>query len=393
VTDPTPPDAARRALRQLWLVVAVVVFDVAVGGGWDAAYHRTEPFDGFFSPPHLFIYSLATVALALVARLVLKRELREQFGAPVPIRLPFGSGRGRVLIEVPAGLVLLAGGMAGLALAAPLDAIWHTRFGLDETPWSLPHAMLGTALLMIGLGVVAARIALAATIPMRPWTMPLLCLLLLFGTLTLLGPFGNASPAAVVAASQEGALATDPAAQRTFQIYLEWNLTRTNPLFIVLGAAWAGFAIAVTRPFLHRTWVWLLVLLVFGWAVDGGTAGTARELGLESDAASTAGIPILWAALPVAFLRTRPHVAYLLAGLVFGLVAYAQWGWRDAPLLGLAALPFAPVAALAGALAAWWTADVVRAPREGAAPRLLAVVVLAWPAVTGAIDLVLRRAT
>jgi hypothetical protein len=86
-------------------------------------------------------------------------------------------------------------------------------------------------------------------------------------------------------------------------------------------------------------------------------------------------------------------VAYVLAGLVFGVVAYAQWGWRDAPLLGLALLPLAPVAALAGALAARWTADVVRAPREGAAPRLLAVVVLAWPALTGTVDLILRRAT
>jgi hypothetical protein len=125
-----------------------------------------------------------------------------------------------VLIEVPAGLVLLAGGMAGLALAAPLDAIWHTRFGLDETPWSLPHAMLGTGLLMIGLGGGRGPDRARATIPMRPWTMPLLCLLLLFGTLTPARAVRQRLPRAVVAASQEGALATDPAAQRTFQIYL-----------------------------------------------------------------------------------------------------------------------------------------------------------------------------
>jgi hypothetical protein len=304
VTAPTPPDAARRALRQLWLVVAVVVFDVAVGGGWDAAYHRTEPFDGFFSPPHLFIYSLATVALALVARLVLKRELREQFGAPVPIRLPFGSGRGRVLIEVPAGLVLLAGGMAGLALAAPLDAIWHTRFGLDETPWSLPHAMLGTALLMIGLGggrgPDRARgddpdeaLDDAAAVPAAPVRHAHAC----SGRSATPPPPPSWPPARRVrsrrtpppsAPSRSTSSGTSPAPTRS-------SSSSERP-----GRASRSH---VTRPFLHRTWVWLLVLLVFGWAVDGGTAGTARELGLESDAASTAGIPVLWAALPVAFLR------------------------------------------------------------------------------------------
>ena len=34
------------------------------------------------------------------------------------------------------------GGFVVTALAA-VDGIWHTRFGLDETLWSFPHAMLG----------------------------------------------------------------------------------------------------------------------------------------------------------------------------------------------------------------------------------------------------------
>lgn len=376
-------DDARRSLRLLWLVVAIVVLDVVVGGGWDAEYHRTEPFDGFFSPPHLFIYSLASVALGLVAWLVLSPRLRAPFGAPAPGAPAWAS--------VPSGLVLLAGGMGGLALAAPLDAIWHTRFGLDETPWSLPHAMLGTSLLMIALGIIASRLALE-TVPLRPWTLPLLMMLLLFGTLTLLGPFGNASPDAVRAASQQGALATDEAAQRMFDVYLTWNLTRTNPLFVALGAAWAGFAIALTRPFLRRTLIWLGVLLVFGLLVDAGTVGAARQLGLADDPASTAGIPLFWAAIPVALLRTRPRLAVLAAGAVFGLVAYAQWGWRDSPGLGLLALAVAPFAGFAGALAGAWTAQVVRRPAVHAR-RLLVAVVLIWPALTGTVDLALRRST
>lgn len=405
--------AARRAVRLLWLVVTIVVLDVVVGGGWDAEYHRTEPFDGFFSPPHLFIYSVATIALALVAYMVMSPSVRTHFAgsafpgadahaparAPVrtPAQAPVRTTAARAPMRVPdwasvpSGLVLLAGGMAGLALAAPLDAIWHTRFGLDETPWSLPHAMLGASLLMIALGIVASRLAVTA-VPIRPWTLPLLVMLMLFGTLTLLGPFGNASPDAVAAASRQGALATDAAAQRLFEIYLSWNLTRTNPVFVALGAAWACFAIALTRPFVRRTLVWLAVLLVFGWIVDAGTVGTARELGLSDDPATTAGLPLIWAAIPVALLRDRPRAAALAAGAVFGLVAYAQWGWRDSPGLGLVALAVAPLAGLAAARAGSWTADVVRAPASRA-PRLVIAVVLVWPVLTGTIDLALRRST
>jgi hypothetical protein len=294
-------------------------------------------------------------------------------------------------MPVPSGLVLLAGGMAGLALAAPLDAIWHTRFGLDETPWSLPHSMLGTSLLMIALGVMASRLALTA-IPPRPWTLPLLAMLLLFAGLTLLGPLGNPSPSVLLASSRQGALATDEAAQHAFEVMRTWNLTRTNPLFIVLGAAWAAFAITLTRPFVRRTLVWLGVLLVFVVLVDAGTAGTARQLGLADDPAARAGLPLFWAALPVALLRSRPRAALLASGAVFGLFAYAQWGWREHPWLGLVALAVAPLAGLLGGRAGTWTAAVVRQPAVDAW-RLLFAVVLAWPVLTGTVDLVLRRAT
>lgn len=57
-----------RARDLLWAATGLVVIDVVVGGGWDGQYHQTQPFDGFFSPPHLLIYALAAVGLGIVSR-------------------------------------------------------------------------------------------------------------------------------------------------------------------------------------------------------------------------------------------------------------------------------------------------------------------------------------
>ena len=367
--------------------MTVVVLDVAVGGGWDAEWHRTRAFDGFFSPPHLLIYTLATVAMALVARLVLRPELRRAFD----------DGRRALVVagvRVPGPLVLLGGGMAGIALAGPLDAIWHTSFGLDETPWSVPHAMLGSSLLVIALGAVSCRLALEPHRRMRWWTMPLLGLLVLFGTLTLLGPFGNPSPAAVRAASMQGQLAYDLAAQHTFRIFLRWNLTRTNPVYVGLGALWAGCAIGLLHTLLPRARAWVPVLFVFAVLIDAGAADNAARLGLADDPATRSGLPILWAALPILLaVRRWPVAAYAGCGAVFGLVAYAIWGRAEDPALGLLFLLLAPALGVAGGVVGSWTGRVVRSP-YGPAPLLLVLgLVLAWPAMTGLLDLVLRTAT
>jgi hypothetical protein len=229
---------------------------------------------------------------------------------------------------VPASLVLLAGGMTGLAVAGPLDAIWHTAFGLDETAWSVPHSMLGTAMLVLALGAVAARLALAPHAPMRPWTLPLLALLLLFASLTLLGPLGNASPDVVQAMSRQGALATDADAQHVFRIYLEWNLTRTNPAFIVVRCR-PGPAPppSPAEPVVPRARVWFPLLFLFAVAARSRRHVTRRGSASVTIRLRDPVLPVQWAAVPVQLGR-RPAVypAALLVRsgrLVFGLVAKA----------------------------------------------------------------------
>ena len=54
-------------------------------------------------------------------------------------------------------------GFAGLVL----DNYWHTNFGLDETAWSMPHAMLGWSWFVAMLGFIACRLALRPYRPLR----------------------------------------------------------------------------------------------------------------------------------------------------------------------------------------------------------------------------------
>ena len=58
--------SAATAYRLLRLAVAFDVLAFGVGFGWDRRWHATHPFEDFFSPPHLFVYSmhfLATLTL------------------------------------------------------------------------------------------------------------------------------------------------------------------------------------------------------------------------------------------------------------------------------------------------------------------------------------------
>jgi hypothetical protein len=45
------------AYRLLWLAVSFDVLAFGVGFAWDRRWHATHPFEDFFSPPHLFVYS------------------------------------------------------------------------------------------------------------------------------------------------------------------------------------------------------------------------------------------------------------------------------------------------------------------------------------------------
>ncbi len=373
-------ESARNAYR--WLLAAIVLSLLAfgVGAAWDRAWHTRNPFEDFFSPPHLFMYSAHLFATLALAKIAFTPELRRPFGRPM--HMP-------ILGEIPAALVFAGGGFGVIALAGFFDAIWHSAFGLDETAWSLPHAMLGSGILLSLLGFVSARLALASDRPLARWAPALFAVLLMSTMLgVFLGPLDNyRSPEHIQAVARIPILAATPEFQHTARIHEQWNLTRLNPLFLPLSAFVIGMGLSLARQLVGKTWIFLVIALVA--TLLSGERDTAEYLGIAADPKNTSPIPYLVPAAAFALLaRTRISDAWAwrTAGLLYGLAAGAVW--PSGPLPMLAAAPAMAIGAPLGVM----IADVVRSP-DVRVWRVLAAVGVGLPAVTGVVDLVLRSRT
>lgn len=375
--------AARRAIRLIGFLLLVTVI---VGRAWDAWWHITYPFDGFWSPPHVFVYGMTTLVGLLTARLAFTPGLRRQFGPGFAVpRVPF---------EVPGPLFLLGGGLVALGVAGMLlDNLWHTAFGLNETGWSLPHAMIGTSLAVVTCGYIACNYALRG--PFGRGTALLYGFLLVAVFQVVLGPLGqNSSPTAVEAVARIPVLAAQPEAQARFFLCVSNNLTRSNPAVVLLGPLWLGLGLAAARGIGGRWWAVLAVAAVWTLlALDSDSRG-ARWLDqfgpVSGDPTSWMPLPLLPAALVWAAARglgRSDDTAWALAGLAFGLLAAS--GWRMGPM-AWALLPLAAPAAIAGARLGGAVALTVLEPRRARSWALLLALALVAPAVTGGVDLYLR---
>lgn len=378
-----PAPAPRRALAVLWTAIVFALLAVGIGGGWDAEWHRTQPFDGFFSPPHILIYSLTSIMLGVVYLLVRDPRTRDCFGPP--IALP-GIG-----VPLPGALAILVGGCGGLALAGPLDAAWHTALGLDETNWSLPHSMLGMSLALLTGGFIACRHALGRHLPARAPTWYLFGYLMVLAAGAFLGPIGdNATRETAQRAGSLGALANDDDYQHIVRIVTDADLTHTNPAFPWLAALWCGLAIGLLRTWDRRARYWLVVAVLVGLSIAGSAGDEAERLALADDPAASTALPLLTGVLVFALAWKLPGWwRYALLGLAVGLHAWSVWGGEHPPAYAIAALT-APVAAVAGGLLGVRVTGVLRAPTRRGVVGLVLVVLLAVPLLTGTVDLILR---
>src|SRR5256886_595897 len=302
------------AYRLLWLAVVFDILAFRIGFGWDRNWHATHPFEDFFSPPHLFIYSMHLCATITLAYIAFTPELRRWFGDTFALPLlPFA---------VPGPIALAGGGFVITGLAGFFDGIWHTAFGLDETLWSFPHSMLGWGLMIAFLGITSCRLALAQ------WKLVGWGSAIVFGVLVFSSsiervprPFmNNISPDVVRFIATIPVLAAEPAFQHTTRMYLANDITRFSPLFVPLMALGAGLAFGLLRRFDPRP------LLVLG-------------LGLLLTR-TTDFVPLIVPAVVVA-LRGTAAIGWrwwTLTGLFFGVATAIVW---DRPFTLRGAL-FAP---------------------------------------------------
>lgn len=366
-----------RAYRALFSAVVFAVLAFGVGAGWDRAWHATHPFEDFWSPPHLFIYSTNLVATLLVAWLALWPDLRRHYGDP--IRLSLG-------IQVPPALALALGGFLVIAMAGLFDSVWHSRFGLDETAWSFPHAMLGSGILTSLLGFVSCRLGLADRRPLASWA-PALFALVLVSTIVgvLYGPLdNNRTLEEVRAIGRIPVLAADRNFQHVVRLEVAWDLTRSHPLFAPLSAFAVGLALAFARRLVGRTWVLLLV------AAIATLLGTDRR---QAELFRMAVVPANWLPIPyvapapvVALFGRLERLAWFLGGVLYAALV-ASW-WPTAPLSGV----IAPFVMLLGAALGLRLHALVARPNANVVPFVLGVGIL-LPAVTGTLDLFLRART
>lgn len=368
---PVAETSASSAYRLLWLAVICDVLAFGVGFAWDRRWHATHPFEDFLSPPHLFVYSMHLCATVTLLVITFNPVTRRHFG-PVFRLWPFP-------LPMPGAIALAGGGFVVTALAGAFDGIWHTAFGLDETAWSFPHAMLGWGIFVAFVGIVACRIAIAPERPIECWSTVVFGFLLLAPAVErITGPFHhNISVAELEVLRQIPVLAAEPPFQHTIRIYEAWNITRLNPVFVPLVAASAGLGIWLLRRFDARP------------AVLVGLAALVTY--------TSPWIPFVVPAVVVAFAGPRAAGWRWLAaaGFAFGLATGAisvaiSRRTIGLPIVGaLAAMP-------AFALGAWLAERIWSAVERPTRGRVLAFVALAGigaPAVTGALDLYLRSTT
>lgn len=378
---------AARARWLLWIAFWTMLASVSIGLSWDAAWHTTRGFETAFSPPHLFIYATTALTCALYVTLVATPGLRRAFGRG--FRAP------GVPYPLHGSLFLVGSGLGLLALGAMLDVVWHSAFGLDETRWSVPHAMLGWGWSLAAFGFVAARLALRTHRPLRWWTRGFLAFILLAATLgPLVGPFqNNHTPAKVAAVANIPVLAEQSAYQHTARVYLDWRVVRSNPTFVVLGALWVGITLVVVRSVDRR--LLFLVAVIALWTAFAALKdrGAVTRLGLDPmKAAGWLPIPLLPAALVAAVLwrfNQGPRTVAGVSGAAFGLLCQAIWPAPGGPVVAMVlGAAFAVLGTLAGAR----LASILERPTARSCT-VLAAVSLAAPFVSGAVDLYLRFRT
>jgi hypothetical protein len=330
-----------------------------IGFYWDVAWHIDNGRDRqLFTPSHVMILVglgglIYAAGIAVLFASLEKADVGLHVG---PLRIPWSA------------VLLTTMGLGGV-LAFPLDAWWHSVYGIDVTLWSPSHIQLI-------LGGSLATIALWLMIyEARPYADPL--------------PFGQAI--AVLTAG------TVLVGMSTLQAEFDYGVPQFQvlylPLLIMIGA---GFTLLAARMALGRwgavkvTGVYLVLRAFIAFAIGGVMHHTVPHFPLYLGSALVVEAVAWWLGTDRALRLALVGGALVgTVGLVTELAWVNVWGFSASARLPLSlALKIAvlgPVAAIAAALLGVALGGALAPIRRGIPAVLLAVAgvallgVLAFP--------------
>ena len=308
----------------------LAVFVALAGVYWDVSWHVVIGRETFWVPPHRLIYSgTAVFFVSTICALLLTRRR---------------AGSLRATGRAGAGFAVAAFGSVVQVSAAPLDGLWHERYGLDVTVWSPPHLM-GLAGALIGIYGLACALGTGLHRGGSPFGWADVNVLLLFAAALSLSLF-----------------ALGP---------LDFRLDRRDVLFYpLLAGPLAAIPLVAAARYVGRFGAATAVALAY-------TAFRLLALGIfvGMGAFENPGPPVfvLLAAVTVdlALLGKREGRGILGAAVLFGpALVLGEWAFRALlpvpnwePLQVAASLAIISVAATAGVLAGDRLQEVMRPER------------------------------
>ena len=153
-----------RLVLGLAALLGAIVF--LQGLSWDIQWHAYIGRDRTLIPPHIMLLSGLTVSGVAALVLVLIESIWARRDQAV-------AGQGLALAGIfraPLGAYLVGYSALLAAMAFPLDAYWHTLYGIDVALWTPFHLMLLTSMGLVALGAThlllsTARLAIQVGVP------------------------------------------------------------------------------------------------------------------------------------------------------------------------------------------------------------------------------------
>lgn len=383
---------------RLVLILAGLGLATALGGlWWDGAWHRTFPFEEFWSPPHWVLYTGVLLALGVSAGGLLE-SVRRAFDDP-GVRVPL------LAVRLPVGLLLLALGALFALFSGMVDSVWHESLKGGESAYSLPHNLTISGGLLAALGILSGALLLRDKTDLDRrvlgWGVLAFGAGLAAGLVRYVGSFA-VTRADYFASLNNPALQSDLQALALRRTTLEWNWTFDNPLWGPLALTLAlATALAMAQALRPRRWSATFSL---GLLLGGLLAFTAAILAVGQNPSYRFtlffGLPLALAADFGEWKWTSPSngggtqekglsmrrglLLWAAAGLSLGIVHGAVYGWS---------LPGLLLAAAGGALGYAAGRGLVRLILRPSSAVLIAGLLLlavVLPVVAGGLDIWLR---